>query len=309
MDSKESNSNRPNFFIVGAPKCATTALYEYLKTHPNIFMPERMKEPCFFSEDFPVHRRIETMDHYLSLFDDATEEHTAIGEASVWYLYSKVAIQKLYDFNPDAKLVVMLRNPVEQVYAMHMQCFIMGYDNKTDFEEAWGLQENRKNGKDLPDPCKEEAFLQYKDIASYSSQIERLLSIYPREQVKFILFDDLKASARQLYSGMIDYLELEDDNRQDFPVGNPSQRYKNERLGSFILDQPKWLRALKSWVKRIFRIKDLTAISSFIKKRNVEVGKRKPLSPEMVAKLKDEFREDVARVSVLIERDLSHWCE
>ena len=300
---------RPNFFIVGAPKCATTALYEYLKTHPNIFMSSRMKEPCFFCEDFPYQRLVESMDEYLQLFDDANENHQIIGEASVWYLYSKVAIQNLYEFNPDSKLVVMLRNPVEQVYAMHMQCYIMAYDTETDFEIAWRLQENRKNGKDLPDTCKVEQFLQYKEIASYSAQIERLLSIFPRDQVKFILYDDFKSNTRQVYLDVLDFLGLEDDNRHEFPAENPSQRYKIHWLGDFLLDQPRWLEILKSWVKRIFRIKRLTMISSFIKKHNVEVGKREPLPPHLITELKNEFREDVARVSSLIQRDLSHWCD
>jgi len=268
-----------------------------------------MKEPCFFCEDFPYQRRVESMDEYLQLFDDANENHLIIGEASVWYLYSKVAIQGLYEFNPDSKLVVMLRNPVEQVYAMHMQCYIMHYDTKTDFEEAWRLQENRKNGKDLPNPCKVEQFLQYKEIARYSSQIERLLSIFPRDQVKFILFDDFKSNSRQVYLDVLDFHGLEDDNRHEFPVGNPSQRHKIQWLGDFLLDQPRWLEVLKSWVKRIFKIKKLTMISSFIHKRNVEVGKREPLPPDLITELKNEFREDVARVSSLIQRDLSHWCD
>jgi hypothetical protein len=122
------------------------------------------------------------------------------------------------------------------------------------------------------------------------------------------LYDDLKSDARQVYLDVMDFLGLEDDNRREFPVGNPSQRYKIQWLGKFLLDQPKWLRVSKSWFKRTFGIKQLK-IKSFIDKRNVEVGKRKPLPPELVSELKNEFREDVARVALLIERDLDHWCD
>lgn len=299
----------PNFFIVGAPKCATTALYKYLQTHPNIFMPNEIKEPCFFCTDFPNQRLVESMDEYLDLFTEANENHLAVGEASVWYLYSRIAIQSLHEFNPDSKLIVMLRNPIEQVYAMHMQCYIMSYETETDFVKAWRLQEERKNGKKLPLRCKEAQFLQYKAIASYAEQIERLLSIFPQNQVKFILYDDFKSNPRQVYLDTLNFLDLDDDNRQEFPVENPSQRYKFHWLGEFLQDQPAWLETLKSWIKRIFRIERLSVISSFINKHNVQVGKRKPLSPEFVAELKDEFREDVSRVSVLINRDLSHWCD
>lgn len=298
---------QPNFFIVGAPKSATTALYKYLQTHPGIFMPET-KEPCFFCTDFPNEQVVETMDEYRQLFTEANENHLAIGEASVWYLYSEVAIKNLYEFNPDAKLIVMLRNPLEQVHAMHMQCYIEGYDTETDFVKAWRLQDARKNGQELPSPCKVAQFLQYKEIASYDVQIKRLLGIFPRDQVKIILFDDFKADARQVYLEVLDFLGLEDDERHDFPVVKPSQQFKFQWLGEFLIDQPEWLKSLKSGIKRILGV-DRLLIGSFINKHNVKEGNRNPLPPEIVAELKDEFREGVARVSVLIERDLSHWCE
>jgi hypothetical protein len=300
---------KPNFFIVGAPKCATTALFEYIKTHPNVFMSRPYKEPCFFCPEFPTRRLVDSLDEYIQLFDDANETHRIVGEASVWYLYSKVAIKNVYEFNPDSKLIVMLRNPVEQVYSMHMQCYILDYETETDFIKAWRLQEDRKNGKNLPTICKEEKLLQYKDIASYSSQIERLLSIFPRDQVKFILFDDFKSNTRQVYCEVLDFLELEEDDRQEFQVENAGQRYKFQWLGDFLLEQPRWLVSLKSWVKRTFKISHLTMISSFINKFNVEVGKREQLSAEFVDELKEEFREDVSRVSALIDKDLSHWCD
>ena len=298
----------PNFFIVGAPKCATTALYRYLKTHPNIFMPEH-KEPCFFCTDFPDRRVVDSLDEYLQLFADANENHLAIGEASVWYLYSKVAIKNLYEFNPVSRLIVMLRNPIEQAYAMHMQCSIEGFDVETDFVKAWRLQDIRKSGQGLPSPSKEaHPFLQYKEIASYDAQIKRLLSIFPQDQVKFILFDDLKSDPRRVYLEVLNFLELEDDKRHDFSVEHPSQQFKVPWLGRFLLNQPKWLESLKLWIKRIFRV-DRLLVGSFIAKHNVKVGNRNPLPPGFIAELKDEFREEVARVSVLIERDLSHWCE
>lgn len=298
---------QPNFFIVGAPKCATTALYEYLRTHPNVFMPPKMKEPCFFSPDFPTRRLVHSMDEYLRLFDEATDQHLAVGEASVWYLYSQVAVQQLHEFNPEAKLIVMLRNPVQQVYAMHMQCYIMEYETETDFIKAWGLQELRKQGKKLPAHCREPLFLQYKDIASYGAQIERLLRTFPRDQVQFVLYDDLKADPRQVYLDVLNFLGLEDDNKKEFAVANPSQRFKIKWLGDVLLKQPTWLQTLKSFIKRTFGIHSLAPIGTFIYKLNVEVGKRPPLRPEFVAELRSEFRDDLMLASSLIGRDLSHW--
>ena len=85
---------RPNFFIIGAPKCGTTALYEYLRTHPRVFMPQ-IKEPHYFAADFPTYRTIHTEPEYLRLFSPARPEQTAVGEASVFYLFSQVAVRNL----------------------------------------------------------------------------------------------------------------------------------------------------------------------------------------------------------------------
>ncbi|UCC88813.1 MAG: sulfotransferase, partial [Anaerolineales bacterium] len=99
---------KPNFFIVGAPRCATTALYRYLCDHPNIFMP-RVKEPHFFAEDISVGKPTKTLDWYMGLFEESSEEHLAVGEASVFYLYSSVAVRRIYEFNKEAKIIVILR--------------------------------------------------------------------------------------------------------------------------------------------------------------------------------------------------------
>src|SRR6266498_2750548 len=98
---------KPNFFIVGAPKCGTTALYEYLRRHPHIFMP-KLKEPHFFALDLG-HPMVKTEVHYASLFADSTKEHMRVGEASVYYLYSAVALPAIHAFNPDAKIIAMVR--------------------------------------------------------------------------------------------------------------------------------------------------------------------------------------------------------
>src|SRR4051812_29453240 len=105
------SSRMPDFFIVGAPKCGTTALYEYLASHPYVFMP-KTKDPHFFCEDMVGSRHAADLKDYLALFSDAGPDQI-VGEASVWYLFSEVAISKIFALRPDAKFIVMLRDPVE----------------------------------------------------------------------------------------------------------------------------------------------------------------------------------------------------
>src|SRR5215210_6007139 len=193
---------RPNFFIVGAPKCGTTALYEYLRPHPNIFMSE-LKEPHFFARDLGTYPKIKTLEDYTRLFEGATEEHLRVGEASVYYLRSAVAAANIREFNPAAKIIAMYRNPVDMVYSFHSQLLYWSEEIEPDFETAWRLQERRSRGLDLPPRSRGAFLLQYADVGRFGSQTERLLSVFPPSQVKLILYDDFTASPQRIYDEVI----------------------------------------------------------------------------------------------------------
>ncbi len=154
---------QPNFFIVGAPKSGTTALSDYLRDHPNIFFSEP-KEPHYFAQDFEKYRLTKTLEEYLSLFDESTPNHLAIGEGSVFYLFSSVALKKIYEFDPQAKIIVMLRNPVDLVYSFHSQQLFSADEDEQSFEKAWRLQGVRQQGKHIPRKNRNTNFLNYASI-------------------------------------------------------------------------------------------------------------------------------------------------
>src|SRR5436190_21521408 len=108
----------PNFFIVGAPKCGTTAMYEFLKQHPQIFMTR--KEVDFFGSDLYMKERIRDESAYLQLFAAATDEFR-VGEGSVWYLYSKRAAAEIKRFVSDARIIIQLRDPTDMIYSLHSE--------------------------------------------------------------------------------------------------------------------------------------------------------------------------------------------
>src|SRR5882672_1680365 len=108
---------KPDCFIVGAPRCGTTAMYTYLGQHPEIFMSAR-KEPHFFGTDLSSPALVRDEQQYLSLFAKAQNEKRA-GEASVFYLYSQRAAREIHAFCPSARIIIMLRNPVEMMYSLH----------------------------------------------------------------------------------------------------------------------------------------------------------------------------------------------
>src|SRR5688572_9664509 len=207
---------RPSFFIVGAPKCGTTALYEYLRPHPNIFMPE-IKEPHYFARDLGTYPRIKTPEDYQAIFAPATAQHLRLGEASVYYLRSTVAIPAIREFNPEARLIAMFRNPVDMVYSLHSQLLHVSEETVADFETAWRLQERRARGLDLPPGIRSALLVQYYQVGQFGTQAERLLSCFPREQVKLILYEDFAASPQRIYDEVLAFLEVPHDGRSEFP--------------------------------------------------------------------------------------------
>ena len=158
---------KPNCFIVGGPRCGTTALYSYLKSHPQICMSD-IKEPNYFSDDLgPQLRRCTTEEQYLANFSGLGEHHTVVGEATVFYLYSKVAIPSIRKFNPDAKLIAMFRDPVEMLYSVHSYFIYEFYIDKKDFVTAWNSQAALTQENPLASRHMELPFLHYRELATF----------------------------------------------------------------------------------------------------------------------------------------------
>ena len=296
---------KPNFFIVGAPKCGTTALYEYLKAHPNIFMCTP-KETHYFATDLPNKRQVQTLQEYIHLFDGASENHLAVGEASVWYLYSDEAIQNIRSFNPGAKIIVMLRNPVDFVYSSHSEALHCNTEDVRDFNEAWDLSDKRAQGLKVPQHCNEVKFFYYDKIGKFGAQVEKLLDIFPREQVKIIFFDDFIGQTSLVYKEVLDFLGLPDDQRSGFPAINKNKRHKIQWLANITRTPPKALVSTIMKCKKLMGIKKL-GVNDFIDKVNIKIEPRKKLDREVVKKIVEAYRLDVMKLSKITGRDLMHW--
>lgn len=299
---------RPNFFIVGAPKCGTTALSEYLREHPRVFVT-RPKEPHFFSRDFPYYYAPgqATLDHYLRLYEDADGGHLAVGEGSVWYLYSRRAVPEILAFDPAARIVAMVRNPVEMVPSLHSQMRYMRDENE-DLETAWRLQDERRRGREIPRTCRVPAFLLYGEAASLGAQVERLLEIVPSGQAKVIVFDDFRADAGAVYRETLDFLDVPDDGRQDFPRINENKMHRAETLARITQRPPRPLVHAATAVKRTLRVRKLGVLQR-LRERNRVTAQRERISPGLERELKEYFRDDVARLGALLGRDLGHWID
>ncbi len=285
-------SQRPNFFIVGAPKCGTTALYCYLCEHPQVFMPY-IKEPNFFCYDFPSIREMQAMEDYLALFSEASNEHTVLGEASVWYMYSSEAIKQLKEHAPDAKIIALVRNPVELVQSMHTQHLYSGWDTETDFVTAWRNQFTTDN-----------PLVRYGEIAKLGLQTERLLEHFPESQVKILVYEDFFKNIQQEYSKILEFLGLPDDQRTEFPRVNASKTVRSKGLENFIRHSPKFVESMATGIKKVLGIERLN-IMKRIGEFNQKRIEKKPVSEAVLQELKEYFVEDVNKLSALLKQDLT----
>jgi hypothetical protein len=300
---------RPNFFIIGARKSGTTAMAEYLSGHPQIFMSSP-KEPNYFADDLPGARAVCSAAHYLSLFQYAPERAQILGEASTIYLFSQTALANILNFNPDAKILVMLRNPVDFVYSLHSQHLYTCEEVETDFETAWHLQVSRAQGEQIPASCREPANLQYRQFALFGEQIERVQALVPPEQLKVILFDDFKTSTRAVYQEILAFLGVADDGKTEFPVINEQKRNRNPTLSRLIKRMRKLYRNENA--RFLLKFKYLLGLERIsiidrLTQANVQKNTQPPLSPQLRAQLQTEFAPDIAKLSQLIQRDLSRW--
>ena len=301
----------PNFYILGAPKCGTTAMFRYLSEHPNVFMSDP-KEPSYWSSDFPGARqsrplRLDCLDDYLRLFEGSSQNARVIGEATTHYLASGVAVSRIHQFNPASKFLVMFRNPIEFAPSYHNEEVYAMNEDVLRFEAAWELQEERAQGRHIPSNCSEPAFLQYRRMGAFGSQAKRLMEQVDPQQYRIVLLEDFVSDPRRTYLGVLDFLDLADDDRTSFPVVNRAKTHRFRMLNSLYYCKQgirgRTIRLLRSWARRISPLR-----SAWRKTRSKDRSKI-DITMEMRKQLAEVFEDEIQLLSTLINRDLEHWLE
>ena len=268
-----------------------------------------LKEPHFFNTDHPNHRITSEWDDYLQLFADARPEQRWLGEGSVWYLYSHAAIPAIHACNPQARLIVFLRNPVEMVHSLHAQLIHSTDEDVFDFDKAWALQDARRQGRSLPRNCRTPEHLQYRDVCSLGAQLERLYTVFPREQVKLVFLDDVKADVRQVYLDVLEFLGLPDDGRRDFPVVNANKHRRFFWFAERLKNPTPTMRKIWKIGKPILGRHEGIAHKMLVKldELTTRVAPRTHVSAATRHMLEHAFADDIALLERLTGRDLSHW--
>lgn len=294
-----------DFFIIGAPKCGTTSLCEYLRQHPDVQM-STPKEPHHFCSDFSdVLRAYPTIEEYEQRAFPDQSPALLRGEASATYLYSQVAVQNIQRYNPQAKYIALLRNPIDMVISLHSQLLWDGDENVASFEQAWSLIEARRQGSQIPAHTREPQFLLYRDFANYHEQLQRLYRLVNADRVHIILFDDLKIDVQAVYKGVLSFLELPDDNRTEFPVYNSTRNSRSALFNRLLQKPPESAVAAAKIIKAKLGIKRFNALR-LLKALNSTKNKE-PLSVEFKEELYRQFKSDIVQLEKLLEKDLSVW--
>jgi len=299
--------NKPNFFIVGAAKCGTTALSEYLRQHPLIHM-SWPKEPHYFAFDLENYRYPKNEDEYLNLFSEADKNTLIFGEASVFYLYSEVALIEIKKLYPDAKIVVLFRNPVDMLYSLHSQLLYSRDENVENFNKAWDLCESRKQGKKIPKHCREQKILYYDELAKFGAQYQSLIDVFDQDQIKVFLFDDFVKDSKKVYESIVDFLGLEKDNRVEFKKVNERRGHKIKWLSNLTQRPPTGFSFVIKFIKKTLGIKRI-GVLDYLRRKNLTTKPREKISNNLKNKITEHYRSDISKLSKLIDRNLDHWMD
>lgn len=298
---------RPDFFILGAPKCGTTAMYRWLDAHPGVFMPA--KELHHWGGDLHHRRATLTQEAYQALFDDAGPDQV-VGEVAVWYLMSQAAPDELLAFAPDARVIAMLRDPVELIHSLHSQLLYSGEEDIADLADALAAETDRRAGRRIPtsthtgleappDEC-----LHYRRVVDFAPQVRRWREAYG-DRLLVLLHDDLRADQAATFAQVVDFIGADRGFTPDFSVVNPNKVAKNQAARRLIqgLRWGPWNRLVPTGRVRTAARRGFEKLQAM----NTSYQRRDSLDEGLRAALLDELLPGIDALETELGRDLSAW--
>tara|TARA_Y100000768_G_scaffold281445_1_gene216355 strand:- start:1537 stop:2415 length:879 start_codon:yes stop_codon:yes gene_type:complete len=287
----------PNLFIVGAPKCGTTFLYTYLKKHPDIYFPN-FKEPHFFGSD--LIRKNGAYDLSQKDYNDLfSTNKKIIGEASTFYIFSKKSAQEIYNHNPKAKIIIMIRNLVDLVHSLHAQFIFSGDEIVEDFSKALDLEKSRLNGKNIPKQTTIVNKLYYTtNILSIPNNIKSYIDLFGIENIRFIHLDEIKTNPRKVYKDTLDFLNVDSGFEIDtFKAVNKNKVYKYRIIRDLLKKYSILLGKLRSLI-----IKKPLGFVKFFENLNLKEQKRLDISKDLYEKLINKLSKTEIEINDIINK-------
>lgn len=310
-------------FVVGAPRCGTTTLSQFLKGNPAIAFPA-VKEPHFFSQhdlrglsDAELKERVER--DYLGRFFPEQPGRRVGADASVTYLYMPEQLEPILRLWPKSKFVIALRNPLSMLPSLHQRLIYIGDETIESFADAWAAVPDRVAGRRIPARCADPRWLRYNEAGRFAEYVERLFAVVGRERCQVMLFDDLKADPAGAYRRFMDFCELEPVVGTDFAPRRASAGVRHIWLQRILKRPPHAVRDFLAGDHYMVRVRDLEEqTKSKSTKKVLSVRKRllrwnriasKPeaIPAELADEIRGHFADEIEKLGRLLDRDLSHW--
>ncbi|MBZ8181850.1 sulfotransferase domain-containing protein [Oscillatoria salina] len=275
--------NLPQFIVLGGHKCGTSSLHSYLDQHPEIYLPA-IKGIDFFSREGNPGQRITTIEEYQALYQDKSQEQIA-GEVSSVYLNSPKACRTIKKYVPDAKLIVVLRNPIDRAFS-HFNVLKETKKRERDFQEIFTEKKVKKNG-------------------FYAAPLKMYLGEFGREQFKFFLFDSLTKNQQEFFADFFEFIGVDASFMPDTSlILRKGGKIKYNKIERVFQQNNSLKKILKFVVKPFTTPKQRLDLS--VKMQNA-FTKRIQMPSDIRKQLTELYREDILQVQDLLEIDLSHW--
>jgi len=305
--ARMSQQRVPDFFIVGHPKCGTTALYEMLRRHPQIFMPDLKETRFFASELHPGSARSqllpETIDEYLALFEGAGPRQR-IGEASPSYLRSRTAAARIAELQPDARIIAILREPADFLRSLHMELLRDHVEPEPDLGKAIALEQLRSTEQ----ARRESPGLVYSDYVHYVEQLRRYRDAFGADQMLVLIYDDFRNDNESTVRRVLQFLGVDAESPVQPTEANPTVRVRSLRMyelaRSFYLGRGPVARVLKAVVKALTP-RRLRRDALHKLQRNVLYGKPRPADEQLMLQLRRRFKGEVEALGEYLNRDVA----
>lgn len=301
--ARPSQGRAPDFFVVGHPKCGTTALYRMLRSHPQIFMPE-LKETRFFAPELHPHTQYpqypHTLDQYLALFASAARDQRT-GEASPSYLRSRDAAARIAQVQPRARIVAILREPAGFLRSLHMELLRDRVETETHLAAAIAQEDVRSRERDL------RPGIVYSDYVRYVEQLRRYHVVFGRERVLVLVYDDFRSDNEGTVRRVLRFLDVDDRAPIDPTEANPSVRVRSPRaeglVRSLYLGHGPAARAANTAIK-VFTPRRVRRDSLSLLQRHALYGKPDAPDEPLMLELRRRFKGEVVALSEYLDRDL-----
>ncbi len=315
--SSPARMRAPDFFIVGHAKSGTTALYEMLRAHPQVFMPA-LKETRFFARELhpepPRAGRAEGVAHpstlgdYLSLFAGATPGQRT-GEASPSYLRSQGAPRRIAELRPDARIIAIFREPASFLRSLHLQLLQAHVETEKDLARAIALEQARRETSETAGAPIHQG-LMYSEHVQYVEQLRRYHAVFPPEQVLVLIYEDFRADNEATVRQVQRFLDVDDTVPIELTEANPTVRVRSTRIyelqRSLYLGSGPAARAAKAGIKVL--TPQRLRRDALAAQRRAQWAKPRPADERLMLELRRRFKGEVVALSEYLDRDLvSLW--